>query len=56
VLVHVYQRWKASYLFNDLGKPFLGKNLAAALIVLDVVRCRVQTRDIDFSGINSNAE
>jgi hypothetical protein len=54
--VRASERWEITYLINDFGKSLLGQDLAAALIVLDVVRCRIQTRNINFSGINSNAE
>jgi hypothetical protein len=45
-----------TYFIDDLGKSLLGEDLAATLIALDVIRCRVQTRNINFSRINSNAE
>lgn len=44
------------YLVYDFSKPLLGENLATAFIVLDVVRGRIQTRDIDFSRIDCDAE
>jgi hypothetical protein len=44
------------YLFDDLSESLFREDFATALIVSNVVRRRVQTRHINFSRINCDAE